>query len=288
MYRRPSLIALFTLFTLLIAACRVDPGDSNTPGSTPPSELSAQCFTTKAYGNEHLVVVVGQDVVPTAFDAINGGGCTFNDFIVELRVTLSRNGKRHPLTIDLTTPTTDISLPLDPVQGIPTLPESLAAGRYEREVVAVADDGREVILQGVEPVILVFERDTAQANLLRAQSRWERTRLHAYTYTAVMQCFCLQEYNAAVRVEVLDGQVISVAFVNSSKFSGEVPAPERFKTIDDLFAVVWDAYDTGAYSVRSVYDDQYGFPVDVFIDYELMMADEEHGFIVSDLRFKLR
>lgn len=278
---------MLSLFAVLLAACGVDPADGQAPEptatNTPEVPLTITCFATEAYPNEHLVAVTGEDSVPTRFDAINGGGCTVSEPITQIRVTLSGDGGSQVAVIDLPEATVDFGVPL--TDGLaPTLLSTLQPGRYERQVSAVAADGREVEVEGFEPVILVYEVVTAQAELLRAQSRWERSGLETYVYTYGTDCFCLPEYRASVDVEVQGSQVLSVTFADP-EFTGEVPDVQRFTTINELFDVVQDGIDRGAYSIRAEYNEQFGYPVEVFIDYEAMMADEEHGFHITDLRF---
>ncbi len=49
------------------------------PETSPTASASLEplCFATEAYALEHIVAVIGQDKVPTAFDAVNQGGCEF-------------------------------------------------------------------------------------------------------------------------------------------------------------------------------------------------------------------
>ena len=289
MNRRSTLLPIIALFTLLIAACGVEPSPGATPDPTttstsaPAVEITANCLSTAAYSLEHIVAVIGVDPVPTAFDAINGGSCQLSEPISELRITLTgANGSQ--VAVYAMPGASEFGTPL-PDQGGPTLLATLAPGRYERTVVAVAADGREAEVQGFEPVILVYDTSTTQAQLLRAESRWERSSIRAYTFTIAWSCFCLPEYVAEVDVEVQDGQVLNLSFVDP-KFAGqEVPNPERFRTIDGLLAVVQGAIDSDAASIRADFHEQLGYPVEVFIDYEAMMADEEQGFSVSNLRY---
>ena len=123
--------------------------------------------------------------------------------------------------------------------------------------------------------------DSPQAQLLRAKSRWEQSGITAYTYTTAQQCFCPQDYVAPVAVDVLDGVVQGVVFEDGQ--AGEVPDPQRFGTVDDLFAKLQDAIDRGAVSITVEYEQQLGYPTTAFIDYDALIADEEQGFAVSEL-----
>jgi hypothetical protein len=285
MLRRSSFIATLAILVLAIAACGVDPAGGSTPvpTPTPAADLTVSCLSTEAYASEHIVAVIGEDSVPTAFDAINSGSCEASEPIVQLRITLTNGDSQQGAIINLPSGTTSFAAPFADA-SVPTLSGSLAPGRYERVVTAIAEDGREVEVAGFEPVILVKDAGSTQAELLKAQSRWERSSLRAYTYTMRTDCFCPREIVAAVDVQIVGANVTAVTFVDA-EFTGEVPEQQRFGTINDLLEIVQDGLDRNAYSIRAEYDAQTGFPMEVFIDYEAMMADEEHGFRVSNLRY---
>jgi hypothetical protein len=281
MLKRSPLIAVIALFALAIAACGVDPSGNNPPSEKP---VTVTCLTTEAYALEHIVAVIGQDPVPTAFDAINSGSCETSERIVKLHLSLVGDSDTQDVVIELPSPSTTFAIPLADAAGVPTIQAPLQTGRYERHVVGVTADGRQVVIPGFEPVILVAGRTTMQANLFRAQSRWDRAGVSAYTYTFETMCFCPEEIRTATDVQVLDAEIIDLSFVDP-KFVDEVPFQERFKTIDELLALVQDAIDRSAASIRAEFHPELGYPVDVFIDYEAMMADEEFGFLVGDLRY---
>lgn len=47
-----------------------------------------------------------------------------------------------------------------------------------------------------------------------------------------------------------------------------------------------DYYDEQAYSISDVsFDDQHGYLTDAWVDQDLMIADEEIGFSVSNVQF---
>ena len=124
--------------------------------------------------------------------------------------------------------------------------------------------------------------DSPVAHLLRAQSRWERSGITSYTYRAARQCFCPQEYVAQVEVQVVNRQVTDTTFVDPDH-TGDVPDPQRFGTISNLFSFVQDAIEQDSHSINAVYHPELGYPTEVFVDYDRRMADEEQGFTVSAL-----
>jgi len=51
-----------------------------------------------------------------------------------------------------------------------------------------------------------------------------------------------------------------------------------FKTIDDLFALVKSIDTTAVASLLVSYDARYGYPLRVFVDPSIHIADEEYGY----------
>lgn len=286
MIRRSLLVGttLTALAALLLTACDGSEAALTPTATAPPgTALDPRCFATEAYALEHLVVVIGEDRVPTAFDAINSGGCSFRIPVTGLTVRLTLEGHRQSTTIKFTAPVTDVVFPLPIALDVPLIDPGLSPGRYERTVTAMTTlEGQEVLLSGFEPVILVREADSLMAELLRAQSRWERNGTPNYRYQARWTCFCPPEYVALVDVSVIEGQVNQVSFADPA-FVGEVPDPERFGPVSDLFEFVQDAIAKDAARIDAVYHPELGYPVDVFVDFDELLADEELGFIVQSL-----
>ncbi len=121
--------------------------------------------------------------------------------------------------------------------------------------------------------------DPAQAALLQSQERWEQSGITDYVYSGAWTCFCPEEYLAETRVSVSGGEVTEVR--SAAQNSGTVPAPERFVPIEGLFALIQNAIAQDAAEIEVSYDETYGYPSRLFIDYDDRMADEEESFAIS-------
>ena len=119
-------------------------------------------------------------------------------------------------------------------------------------------------------------------DLSSAQARWARVGPDDYGYAVRRRCFCGAEAIGPVRVTVVDGVATSRVYVSSGEPVPESLAP-LFPTVDGLFGILTDAFETGAFSIDVVYDPETGVPLDVFIDYRENVADEEVGFEVTEV-----
>ena len=118
-------------------------------------------------------------------------------------------------------------------------------------------------------------------DLERAQRRWERWRPDSYVYAIERLCFCPVEYRGPVRVRV-DGNVVSErTYVDTGQ---PVPAAmaDGFPAVNGLFVILASALDEDAHEVRVSYDPETGVPLDFWIDYQEMTADEELGMRVTE------
>ena len=121
-----------------------------------------------------------------------------------------------------------------------------------------------------------------QRDLSRARRTWSSTSISDYEFVVRRDCFCTLG-GVAVRVVVQNYIVVSREIDGTS-----TPIPSSlgflYPSIDGLFSVIQNAIDTRAYQIDTQYDDRYGFPTDVWIDYNQRTADEEEGYTL--IRFR--
>ena len=121
---------------------------------------------------------------------------------------------------------------------------------------------------------------TAPVNHLGEQrALWASQDLTDYTFDVTKVCYwlCMGD----VRVTVKDGVITGV-----TELASEVARdPDTFRTINGLFDLVQDAYNRNAHEVQVEFDPSRGYPTRIWIDYVLMIADEEMGFtLLSEVK----
>jgi hypothetical protein len=112
-----------------------------------------------------------------------------------------------------------------------------------------------------------------------ARTRWMTVGPDAYVYAVQRQCFCGLDYIGPARLTVEDGVVVESVYVDSG-----LPVPDGydFPTVDGLLEILRSAYEREAHEVTVTYDPVSGVPVQAWIDYEEMVADEELGWLVTE------
>ena len=128
--------------------------------------------------------------------------------------------------------------------------------------------------------------DQASNELEMMHSLWESQNLDTYRFQFQWQCFCLPDYVETVWVTVEEGAITSVEAVDP-KFGGPVPDMNEFRTIDGLFDLIRDGIENQAYEIRVTYNETFGYPASVYIDYDFNMADEERGFEILEFESRL-
>lgn len=121
-----------------------------------------------------------------------------------------------------------------------------------------------------------------QSDLTRARRTWSSNFIDDYEYVVRRDCFCSLG-GVSVRVTVQNDRVVAREIEGTA-----TPVPSSlaylYPTIDGLFAIVQDAIDRRADRIDATYDFDYGFPSDLYIDYDRRIADDEEGYTL--LRFR--
>ena len=111
-----------------------------------------------------------------------------------------------------------------------------------------------------------------QFELDEGRERWMENAPSHYRY--VQDEWAFADSVGPVRIEVLDGEIVSAVIVETEK-----PAPEsRALTIEDLFDMVQDEIDQDPDDLDVEYDGDRGVPATVDVDPIRNAMDDEHGF----------
>jgi len=110
-----------------------------------------------------------------------------------------------------------------------------------------------------------------ESRLEAARARWQAQAITDYTYVSSRGCFCVLEIREPATVTVRGGAIVSV----TSVASGEARDPGLYHTVDGLFALVQDAIDSNAATIRTEYDPAFGYLTFGYFDRDERIADEE-------------
>lgn len=125
------------------------------------------------------------------------------------------------------------------------------------------------------------ESNKPDSELTVAKDRWVASGIEDYRFTLKTICFCPPESDIVVIVRA--GALDSAFFVDTGAALSE-ERMRRVLTVDGLFEEIEDAYAKNAALVRVTYNGTYGYPENLFIDYESNLADEEIRYTVTNFQ----
>ena len=129
--------------------------------------------------------------------------------------------------------------------------------------------------------IFIDERVQSNAN------KWNRIKPHDFDYVFQRECYCITEYTLPVYLSVRDGRIVKayhqgelasdgkggfIWTVNRRTYTEE--EYEQFK-IERLFKTINDGLNQNPENYSLTFDDSLSFPIDVFFDFYLNIADDE-------------
>ena len=116
-------------------------------------------------------------------------------------------------------------------------------------------------------------------SLLWARARWESSGVDSYGLTVRPLCFCV--FVEPVRVTVRDGVVVS-RIIQSSGDALPAQYASSYPDVPGLFAIIERAREKGADHIDADFNETYGFPTAVWIDWKESWADDEIGYRVDE------
>ena len=120
------------------------------------------------------------------------------------------------------------------------------------------------------------EQQAYDANL----QKWQDSGLDNYSFTLQRECFCFGDVTRPVNIDVQNGKIASASFADTGEPVDGFDLNSL--TVDDLFKQIDTALKSGAAQVNVQYDPTYGFPTSIYIDQDVMIADEEVSLSVSN------
>ena len=142
-----------------------------------------------------------------------------------------------------------------------------------------------VVLPGCD--LVPFGSDGELDRLNEAKVRWASFAFSRYTIKQTRSCFCPPPY--AYRVIVKDNAVDTLIYDEPPGEAWEGNADALYESALASAQTVEEAFDTIAEAhgeadeLRVEYDDQYGYPTEIYIDHYANAADDEIRWTMSNL-----
>ena len=116
------------------------------------------------------------------------------------------------------------------------------------------------------------------------REKWQDASISHYRYNLFISCFCIFVEDMPLIIEVQDGQVVSMEFKSGKEIDPALKADlfDKYATIDRIFAELDADLNGAADVVTAKYDETYGFPTEVTIDFVQEATDDELYLTLSD------
>ena len=123
--------------------------------------------------------------------------------------------------------------------------------------------------------------------MITSEKLWKDQGLRNYDFTLERQAFAPEDWRGPVNIQVRNGTAVSVTYVSSGVAVTEGKF-DNADTIDKLFTMLKNAYtgegdfEQKADTINVTYNAQMGYPTTFFIDVSQTIADEEHGYTITN------
>jgi Family of unknown function (DUF6174) len=117
-----------------------------------------------------------------------------------------------------------------------------------------------------------------------AKALWYSKDYEMYELGFRRECYCEDAYRASYVSTVEGGTIVEVTATATGAVIG--PGSALFRdaySVEKLFDMIQSALDNSAYEIRVQYDGTLGYPVRLYIDYDIRFVDEEIGIEIESL-----
>ena len=122
----------------------------------------------------------------------------------------------------------------------------------------------------------------ASSEVERAQEKWQDANISHYSYELTISCFCVFSPDMPLVIEVQNGEAVSMTYKSGKEIdAANMELFQRYDTIDKVFAELEKA-QSEAERVEVTYDETYGFPTQISIDFIEQAVDDELGLTISN------
>ena len=111
-----------------------------------------------------------------------------------------------------------------------------------------------------------------------AKEKWENKNFNNYEYTLEVSCYCFNDGPNDIEIKNNDLFKVNGKSVTLEQLQNEY---WDVKTIEELFNIIDSKLEDNPFRYTLKFDENYGFPIDIYFDMEEMIADEEIGYKIS-------
>ena len=123
----------------------------------------------------------------------------------------------------------------------------------------------------------------SQTEIGKNREKWQNADISHYRYNLFISCFCVFNEDMPLIIEVQDGEVVSMEFQSGKEIDPSLHETfDKYATIDRFFTELESDINGAADVVTAKYDETYGFPTEVTIDFVQEATDDELYLTLSN------
>lgn len=130
----------------------------------------------------------------------------------------------------------------------------------------------------------IIKPQLSQAELLKANSDlWRSKQVKNYNFTLRADCLCPLAPRSPVRIDVRNGQPVSIVTLNRKNTFYFVPeAYKDYNTIDKMFERIEEAPNSRPEFISASYHETLGYPTSFTVDQTIGGSDDEMTILIED------
>ncbi|HFD11310.1 MAG TPA: hypothetical protein ENJ32_02400 [Crenotrichaceae bacterium] len=143
----------------------------------------------------------------------------------------------------------------------------------------------------VQSAITDADLEVLQNTLSENQQKWEQLSINDYSITVQKSCFCLNTDTFPIQFTVENNLVTqsrydcsNLRFFREEPLCEATPESRLNQTVGSLFKIVDDAIKQKADKITVEYDQTYGFPTSIAIDFIELAVDDEVNYQITNYK----
>tara|TARA_B100000795_G_scaffold267260_1_gene251763 strand:- start:409 stop:858 length:450 start_codon:yes stop_codon:yes gene_type:complete len=131
-----------------------------------------------------------------------------------------------------------------------------------------------LFFSGISLLFLSCKKETTE--LEKNIEKWHSFKICNYTITRAISCYCLDKYTIPKSFKI---ENCVVTHIDNEPYQDNQLALN--KTIDEMFEFINELHTKNTHILEVTYDEKYGFPTYLYVDYDKMIADDETSYSFS-------
>lgn len=127
-------------------------------------------------------------------------------------------------------------------------------------------------------IVLTACSSKAVNELKQNEQIWQSAKITRYSFELNLSCFCAFSDEMPLKIEVQNGEIVSMISASGAAVQPSDPSYETFftyGTIERLFPRLEAGFNGQADEITVTYDPTYGYPTQIFFDFIQDAVDDE-------------